>query len=72
MPKRIQTATWTEEQWEIERAACRARAAKTYFHIYDSNDTLIKVFKKRISAYVYCDLHDGTRWEKVVKEDSNA
>ena len=71
MPKRIQTATWTQEQWERERAACRDRAARTSFHIYDSNDVLVAVFKKRASAYIYCNDNDGTRWVKVVKEDTN-
>jgi len=66
MPKRIQTARWIEAQWEKERAAVRDRARRTSFHIYQSNGLLLRIYKKRASAIIFCNDNDGTHYVKVV------
>lgn len=68
MPKRTQTKNWTDEQWEIERAACRERATKTSFHIFNSAGKLVRIYKKRDSAIIYCNDNDGTHYVKVMED----
>ena len=68
MPKRVQTSKWTVEQWEIERAVVRARAAKTSFHIFNSAGKLVRIYKKRDSAIIYCNDNDGTHYVKVMED----
>lgn len=68
MPKRVQTASWTEAQWGEERAKCRDRAKRTSFHIYKNDGQLLCIYKKRASAIVFCNDNDDTHYVKVVKE----
>lgn len=62
-------SNWTEAQREKERTTNRLRASRTAYEIVDGNGVVVRTYKKRVSAIVWCYDHDGHAIRKVYLRD---
>jgi hypothetical protein len=63
MPRRSYTDRWDASRWEHDRTVNRLRAASTEYVVRDADGCVVMVYRKRGSAIVYCNDHDGCVFE---------
>lgn len=63
MPSRSYTDCWDASRWEHDRMVNRLRAAGTEYVVYGVGGDVVKTYRKRGSAVVYCNDHDGCVFE---------
>ena len=63
MPSRSYTDRWDSSRWAHDRLVNRLRAASTQYVVYGVNGEVVRIYKKRSSAVVYCNNHDGCVFE---------
>ena len=63
MPSRSYTDRWDCSRWEHDRKVNRLRAASIQYVVYGVDGEVVSIYRKRSSAVVYCNDHNGCVFE---------